>query len=73
MRSTDAHRNAYRHVQWLREQIAATKYPHIKDELAVEADEFEEELWAAYALYVEQIYPFDPLPFDVWIRPPRPA
>ena len=71
MCSTDAHRNAYGHVQWLREQMAATQYPHIKDELAAEADLIEEELWAAYALYVETVYPFDALPFDVWIQPPR--
>ena len=70
MRSTDAHRNAYRHVQWLREQMAITKYAHIREELAEEADLFEEELGAAYAHYVETVYPRDALPFETWIQPP---
>ena len=71
MRSTDAHRNAYGHIKWLREQMAITKYPHIREELAEEADLVEEELWAVYAHYVETVYPFDALPFEVWIQAPR--
>ena len=73
MNSTDAHRNAYRHVQWLRYQMAVTPYAHVREELEEEAELFEEELWAAYALYVEESYPFEALPFEAWIQPPRPT
>jgi hypothetical protein len=51
--------------------MALTKYPHIREELAEEADLVEEELWAAYAHYVEMVYPFEALAFEVWIQPPR--
>ena len=51
--------------------MALTPHAHIREQLEEEADLVEEELGAAYALYVEASYPFDPLPFEAWIRPPK--
>ena len=70
MSSTETQRAEYRRAQWLRIQILTNKYARVREVLVTEVDRIEEELWAAYAHYAAEIYPFDPLPFDCWIQPP---
>ncbi|MBV9490397.1 MAG: hypothetical protein JO069_11850 [Verrucomicrobia bacterium] len=68
--STEGQRRAYYEAQSLREHATQTKYVQVQRALMAQAEEIEEELGAAYAWYVEAMFPLGPLPFGTWILPP---